>query len=195
MENTTWNAAKTVITKLSDEMILIERYYSNDKLKYKATLNEMPSELRSKTDGTQITPRDYATICGSKHGLASWWYENGQKLQDINYKNGRQDGRQTRWFEDGQTRFKGNYKNEKRDGRQTWWHNNGRMRKEEHYKDDKLNGMWTLWFDNGQISTEGYRKDDRLDGKLTTWLKDGRIKSEKHYKDVEDMNLMESEKN
>ena len=178
-------AAKTVITKMSEEKILIERYYSNDKLKYKAHLKEMPSELRNKANGTQITPKDFCTICGSKHGLVSWWFENGQKSQEINYKNGRQDGRQTWWFEDGQTRFKGNYKDEKRDGRQTWWYNNGQMRKEEHYKDGKLNGAWTLWFDNGQMKTEGHRKDDRLDGKVTTWFKDGRIKSEKHYKEGE----------
>jgi len=47
-------ADKTVITKISDEKILMERYYSNGQLKYKAYLNEIPDELYSKIDGTQI---------------------------------------------------------------------------------------------------------------------------------------------
>ena len=59
-------ADKTIITKILDEKILIERYYSNGQLKYKAYLNEMPNELRSKTDGTQITLKDYSTRAGSK---------------------------------------------------------------------------------------------------------------------------------
>ena len=59
-------AAKTVITKISDEKILMERYYSNGQLKYKAYLNEMPDGLHSKTYGTQITLKDYTTTTHSK---------------------------------------------------------------------------------------------------------------------------------
>ena len=66
-------AAKTVITKISDEKILMERYYSNGQLKYKAYLNEMPNDLRSKTDGTQITLENYDTTTHSKaDGIVSW---------------------------------------------------------------------------------------------------------------------------
>ena len=161
------SAAKTILTKISDEKILIKRYYSSGRLKFETSLHEMPDELRGRENGAEVTMKEYVTKHYNRDGKASWWLDNGHKVREENWKNGRRVG-------DGRM-----------DGRQTWWYNNGQMRKEAHYKDGKLNGAWTLWFDNGQMKTEGHRKDDRLDGKVTTWFKDGRIKSEKHYKDGE----------
>ena len=49
-----YNAAKTVIKKISDEKILIKRYWSNGQLKFKGSYYEMPNELVGKENGKCI---------------------------------------------------------------------------------------------------------------------------------------------
>ena len=49
-------------------------------------------------------------------------YENGQKMSDGNYKDGKIDGKSTEWHENGQ---KSSELNEK-DGKYTQWYENGK---------------------------------------------------------------------
>ena len=101
-------ADKTIITKISDKQVLMERYYSNGQLKYKAYLNEMPNELRSKTDGTQITLKDYSTRAGSKaDGSISWWHSNGQLFKTVNYIDGLEEGYLEIFHDNGQIMERG----------------------------------------------------------------------------------------
>ena len=117
--------AKTVITKISDEKILIKRYYANGQLKYKAYLLEMPDDLRGKANGTEITPKDYSTKTGSKDGTVTWWYEDGQIKEERNFKNNKQHGKWTVWYDNGQKWGTGEFKDEVEVGHWIWWHKNG----------------------------------------------------------------------
>ena len=137
------NAAKTVIKKISDEKILIKRYWSNGQLKFKGSYYEMPKELVGKENGTEITPKKYETrdknwpINAGKDGKCIWWYKNGQIKQEVNYKDGKEDGKYTWWDENGRIRSKVNYKNGKKDGKATWLFENGQIHRELNYKDGK----------------------------------------------------------
>jgi|TARA_R100001530_G_C4280465_1_gene145452 antitoxin component YwqK of YwqJK toxin-antitoxin module len=133
-------AAKTVLTKVSDEKTLIERYYSNGQLKYKAYLNEMPKELRDEANGINITPKDYSTRNGWKDGKVTWWCENGQPNEELHYKRGKRHGKWTAWFENGQIKWEKDYKNGKADGKWIWWRKNGQTEIEKNYKNGKLKG-------------------------------------------------------
>ena len=112
-----YKADKTVLTKISDEKILIERYFNN-RLKYKAHLREMPKKLHGKENGTEITSNHYVTKGGSKDGLVTWWHKNGQMAEEGDYKDGKRHGKHTFWLDNGQCMRKGNFSEGQRTG--TW---------------------------------------------------------------------------
>ena len=128
-------ADKTIITKILDEKILIERYYSNGQLKYKAYLNEMPNELRSKTDGTQITLKDYSTRAGSKaDSIASWWHSNGQLFKSVNYLDGRENGYSEIFHQNGQCVERGKFVKGRKIGPWEYFNKDGKLKSNVLYK-------------------------------------------------------------
>ena len=79
------------------------------------------------------------------NGLHTEYYDNGHKMIEVNYKDGKVDGK---W---------------------SWWYINGQLHAEKNYKDGKLDGMMTTWLDNGEIESERNYKDDKLDGDVIWW--------------------------
>ncbi len=67
-----------------------------------------------------------------------YWYENGQKRIEENYKDGGKTGLVTIWFENGQKREEGYLKNGIKDGLYTEWYENGQKKNETNYKDGKV---------------------------------------------------------
>jgi antitoxin component YwqK of YwqJK toxin-antitoxin module len=63
---------------------------------------------------------------------------NGQKVLEMNYKDGKLDGVQTWWYENGQKWYEGKYKNGKQDGIYTLWKKDGQKKVEGNYKNDVL---------------------------------------------------------
>ena len=99
-----------------------------------------------------------------KDGKVTTWYENGQIMSEVNYKDGKEDGKVTTWHENGQKRLEGNYKDGKVDGKLTWWDENGQIEGEGNYKDGKEDGKFTSWDENGQINAElNYKDGKRVD--------------------------------
>ena len=149
------------------------------------------------------------TINGKKEGRFTIFYENGQKLEETNYKDGKADGKQTWWNEDGQKVAESYFKNGKLDGTATSWHNNGQKAKVSHFKNDQEDGKiidwyengqkmfertikdgWeygkqTVWYENGQKMYEGNSEEGKAYGKHTSWHENGQIKSVKFFRDGE----------
>ena len=65
-------------------------------------------------------------------------YPNGQKQEEINYKDGKQEGLTIAWFENGQNKVERNYKDGKQEGLVTWWFENGQKEAEINYKNGIL---------------------------------------------------------
>ena len=99
---------------------------------------------------------------GEKQGLWTTWYENGQKKAEINYKDGKLNGLSTDWYENGQERSEGNYKDGEANGLMTGWHPNGQKWKEISLKDGKPHGLETEWYENGQKKEESNKRDGKL---------------------------------
>jgi len=59
------------------------------------------------------------------------WYENGQKEEEVTYKDGERDGLRTAWYENGQKEW------------------------ERTYKDGEIVGVWISWNEKGQKEWEG----------------------------------------
>jgi len=72
------------------------------------------------------------------HILGSTW--NGfQKESEVNYKDGKLDGKWTWWNKKGQKVRQKNYKNGKLDGKLIeWFQFNGEIKREENYKNGKI---------------------------------------------------------
>ena len=114
------------------ETSLIERdgvYYTNDTNEpYSGPVFSLDKNGRNNResileDGKMITYKDFV------------WYENGQKWEEITYKDGKKDGLETWWYIDGKKCFEGTWKDGKLDGLVTGWYENGQKSGEWNYKD------------------------------------------------------------
>ena len=54
-------------------------------------------------------------------GLATDYYESGEKKSEVHFKNGKLDGLRSEWYENGQKSSEQNYKDGKENGLATWW--------------------------------------------------------------------------
>ena len=78
-------------------------------------------------------------------------YENGQKISEENYKDGKLDGLWLMLHDNGQKWSEGNYKDGKLDGLWVRWHENGQKKGEATFKDDKhVEGSGKWWNSKGE---------------------------------------------
>ena len=71
-------------------------------------------------------------------GKAVSYYENGQKKEETNYKDGKLHRTGTQWYKDGQKKAEFNIIDGKLHG--TYWYKSGQKREEVNYKDDMRYG-------------------------------------------------------
>jgi len=111
-------------------------------------------------------------------------YLGGKTEYEGSYKNGKQDGKWTYWWENGQKMMEGNWKNGKPwDGKKILWHQNGQKQSELTIKDGELDGKGTSWYENGQKKEEATYKDGMPDGLWTYWYENGQKWYEATWKD------------
>ena len=89
------------------------------------------------------------------------YHENGQKSEEVKFKDGKEDGLFTDWYENGQKKGKVTFKDGKEDGLGTLWHENGQKKAEVTFKDGKRIGSAAEWHENGQKVAEGTYKDGK----------------------------------
>ena len=89
-------------------------------------------------------------------------YENGQKMSEFLFKDGKRDGLSIGWYDNGQKEGEANYKDGKRDGLFTEWYENGQKKHEINYKDGKRDGLSIGWHENGQKLGEVNFKDNEF---------------------------------
>ena len=130
-------------------------------------------------NGVMYLPHEEAPFTGR----AERFYQNGQKGEESNWKDGLKDGPVTKWFENGQKEEEENWKDGMEDGLWTYWYENGQKREEGNLKDGKSVGLLTKWWKNGQKGSEDNYKDGRQDGLSTWWYKNGQKRQESNWKD------------
>ena len=106
-------------------------------------------------------------------GKIIFWFENGNKQLEQNYKNGHKEGVNTAWYENGNKMLEEHYMNGKREGLLTTWHENGQKATEIHFVNDLENGQSANWYENGQKQHEIQYKDGQLTDIIKKWNKDG----------------------
>ena len=101
------------------------------------------------------------------------WHENGQKLCEGTYKDGKKDGKWIYWSENGKKGSEGTYKDGKDDGKWIFFWSNGQKHSEGTWKNEVKNGKWIYWDKNGQKNYEGTYKDGKFVGKWIYWDENG----------------------
>ena len=128
-----------------------------------------------------------------RHGLFTFFYENGQKESEATYQDGNQVGPTTKWYENGQKENEGYLKNI--NGKAVWngsyisWYENGQKRVEHSFVDGMNVGKHQAWFDTGTKQWEYYHNDDgtRDSTKLTSrWYENGQKWYEGYIKTIND---------
>lgn len=150
-------------------------------------------ELTNK--GTKESPLMFYES-GLFNGIAYDVYENGQLRNELNFKDGKKDGKYTSYYENGQVKQEGNFKDGKQDGKWIYYHSNGKpMGKGNFLNGDSSNfgstgipkngrdGIWIFYYENGQVEVEGNFKDGKEDGKFTWHYENGQLEQERNFKD------------
>ena len=102
--------------------------------------------------------------------VAKW--PNGQKMTEINYKDGKRHGLKAHWYESGKKLSKINYKDGKHHGLLSMWYENGQWRRTGNHVDGKMVGIWTHWYENGQQRDELFYLGGYM-GSAMVWKPDG----------------------
>ena len=99
------------------------------------------------------------------------YYENGQLLSSINYRDGVRNGQFSYFGAQGQLITEGNYQEGKLANVWTTYHDNGQVKRQGLYKyhvnktTETQEGTWTSYYENGALASEIFYKD----GRPVTW--------------------------
>ena len=80
----------------------------------------------------------------TEEAALSWFY-NQEDIKNF------PDGKWIRWHENGQKLSEGSFKDGKGDGKWIGWHNNGQKHYEGTFKNGQYGGEWIYWRSNGNI--------------------------------------------
>tara|TARA_B100001564_G_C20489741_1_gene601066 strand:- start:83 stop:538 length:456 start_codon:yes stop_codon:yes gene_type:complete len=94
-----------------------------------------------------------------------YYWENDQKLSEIQYLNGKREGSCKYWYSTGQLMNEGFYKNGKMTGPFISYYQNGQIESQGIFKYvesgsySRKDGVWKYYYDNGQLESESIIKD------------------------------------
>ena len=117
-----------------------------------------------------------------KTDLWRWWYENGSKMKEGNFIDGKKDGKWIEWYENGNKKEEGSFIDDKKDGKWIEWRYDGIIEREEEYKNGKRNGIEKNYYTDGKVFKEKSYKNDQLNGSYTKYCKNGQVEVTGQYK-------------
>lgn len=82
------------------------------------------------------------------------YYINGEKQEEIHYKNGIKHGTNTFWYQNGEKMFEGNFVDGQLDGTFTQWFNNGKVDYIAQFEKGKPTGTWKYYNKEGSLISE-----------------------------------------
>jgi hypothetical protein len=77
------------------------------------------------------------------------WHDNGQKLMECTYENGKLQGLYQTWYSDGRKWVECTYVNGERHGLYQWWYKTDQKQCECNYVNDTIHDLYQAWYVNG----------------------------------------------
>ena len=93
------------------------------------------------------------------------YWENGQKLSEVQYFNEKRDGSCKYWYKTGQLMSSGLYKNGRMYGPFISYYENGQIQSQGNYNYNesdiysRKDGIWKYYYENGKIESESIIKN------------------------------------
>lgn len=117
-----------------------------------------------------------------RHGLWTWYYQNGNKEMEGLFNKNEREGLWSFYYQDGALKKQGLYtKKGKQNGYWTWFHPDSTLMSKVLYKEDTIIGKRVVFHDNGIKKSEEFYKKGKLDSLQTDWFSNGKIKSQALY--------------
>lgn len=88
-----------------------------------------------------------------RNGHWTWWYEDGEKMCEGDFNDGKAVGRHVWYYPSGQKEMEGEFIDGKRQGVWVTWHQNGLKKSEGVYDTGREAGEWYTWKDDGKVQT------------------------------------------
>lgn len=88
-----------------------------------------------------------------KHGLAKYFFENGNTSTEAMYKHGKLHGITKTYSVSGQLRSLVNFMSDMREGECFWYYENGNIKEKSNWSNDKRIGNAYFYFQNGKLRT------------------------------------------
>ena len=146
---------KTIVRKLDDKLILVERYIMKNQLKYKGQYKDNDDRHQDMKVGEVKEFKDYETDGMTKTGRCVWYHKTGQVFKDINFIDTPDEKQHSPESLIGQE-----------DGFVELFHNNGMPMERGHYDTGSRIGMWTFFDRTGMLyKTKTYITEKNENGK------------------------------
>lgn len=82
------------------------------------------------------------------------YYYDGEKQEEIHYKDGVKNGEMTFWYQNGEKMMMGTYKNGALNGTFTQWFDNGKVDYIAEYTNGRPSGTWKYYSADGKLLSE-----------------------------------------
>jgi TonB family protein len=104
-----------------------------------------------------------------REGTFSWYFPDGQKQQECEYKNNLLHGLFQEWYEDGRIKTNQNFSEGLLDGPLKTWRKDGTLQLDVHYTKGEKHGFFMSYYANGQIARkELYDNGQFIEGQCYT---------------------------
>lgn len=120
---------------------------------------------------------------GKLDGVYESYYETGQLIVRISYKDGLRHGEAVSCYRDGTLREKCTFEKDKLVGEYTSYYETGQLREKENYNQyGKLEGEYLLYYRNGQLKEQEHFLDGKFEGDYVSYYKNGRIREKGSFR-------------
>jgi len=119
---------------------------------------------QSRTEGKKDEDGEFV-----RHGIATVWYENGQKKSEQHFVDDVPHGPRLTWYIDGRKWTEGHYVDGLEDGTWRAWLADGTPQTEWTMQRGVWHGMYTEWHPNGKKRMEVEFVRGKRQGPMTTW--------------------------
>lgn len=106
-------------------------------------------------------------------GIVTWYFENGNVMQTVSYKNGELEGLRKNYHESGPLKNQFSYTSGKIAGTWVAYHENAKLAEEGNYETGDRNGAWKEYYKSGKLKGEGNYANDKKVGIWKMYHYDG----------------------
>ena len=110
--------------------------------------------------------KEYGVANGLRDGLWVEWYQNGQKLKEVHWKEGKKVDRSIWWYQNGR-KWKEVYFDEGGKYLVSEFYEDGPKLKDVSWKNNKMNGPYKVYYENGHVLREVNYLEGKKHGKLS----------------------------